>query len=77
MMFDTFPIIITVIGILFLAWIYCFLPAKMAKKRGRSVFGWIILFLIITPIWGIIALLILGDSKSKIREEIINELNQN
>ena len=76
-MFDTFPIIITVIGILFRAWIYCFLPEKKKKKRGRSVFGWIILFLIITPIWGVIALLILGDSNSKIREDIINELNQN
>lgn len=56
-------------------WIWFFLPASMAKKRGRSQIGWIILFWIISPFWGIIALLILGDSKKKIRKEIMEELS--
>lgn len=56
-------------------WIWFFLPANMAKKRGRSPIGWIILFWIITPFWGIIALFILGDSKKKIHKEIMEELS--
>lgn len=58
----------------FYAWLFYFLPAKMAKKRGRSVAGWVLIFLILTPIWGIILLSILGDSSEKIKKDIINEL---
>lgn len=58
-------------------WLYIFLPAKMARKRGRSTIGWILLFWIISPLWGIIILLVLGDSKQKIREDIIEELHRN
>lgn len=67
-------IAIGVVLILWL-WIWFFLPASMARKRGRSQIGWIILFWIISPFWGIIALLILGDSKKKIRKEIMEELS--
>lgn len=68
--------IIAIFGILILfLWLYIFLPAKMARKRGRSALGWVLLFWIITPLWGIIILLVLGDSKQKIREDIIEELN--
>ncbi len=56
-------------------WIWFFLPASMARKRGRSPIGWILLFWIISPFWGIILLLILGDSKKKIREDIMEELS--
>lgn len=73
-LFSTIAIIITLI---FVLWLYIFLPAKMAKKRGRSAIGWVLLFWIITPLWGIIILLILGDSKQKIREDIIEELHRN
>ena len=31
----------------------------------------------ITPFWGIIALLVLGDSKQKIREDIIESFHKN
>ena len=54
-----------------------YLPYKMAKKRGRSVVGWTILFWILNPFWGAILLLILGDSKSKIKQDILNEINNN
>ena len=67
--------VLTIIIILIL-WLYIFLPANMAKKRGRSTIGWILLFWIISPFWGIIVLLVLGDSKQKIREDIIEELHQ-
>lgn len=47
----------------------------MAKKRGRSVVGWTILFWILNPFWGAILLLILGDSKEKIKQDILHEIN--
>ena len=57
-------------------WLWFFLPASMARKRGRSQIGWIILFWIISPFWGIIALLILGDSKKKICKDLMEELSK-
>lgn len=68
---------ITMIAIIIALWLYIFLPAKMARQRGRSTIGWILLFWIISPLWGIIILLMLGDSKQKIREDIIKELHRN
>lgn len=57
--------------------LYIFLPSKMARNRGRSAIGWVLLFWIVSPIWGIIFLLIIGDSKQKIRKDIIEELHRN
>lgn len=57
--------------------LYIFLPAKMARNRGRSAIGWVLLFWIVSPIWGIIFLLIIGDSKQKIRKDIIEEIHRN
>ncbi len=68
------PILIALILIL---WLYILLPVGMARKRGRSAVGWVLLFWIISPLWGIILLLVLGDSKQKIREDIIEELHRN
>jgi len=67
----------TIFFIWFFIWLYILLPRKMAIKRGRSVLGWTLLFWFISPIWGIIQLLILGDSKEMIREDIMKELNRN
>lgn len=53
------------------------LPIKMAKSRGRSALGWVLLFWIVTPIWGIILLLIVGDSKQKLKKDILAELRRN
>lgn len=70
-------IISIIIGIILILWLCIFLPIKMARKRGRSAIGWVLLFWIISPLWGIIALLVLGDSKQKIREDIMKELHRN
>ncbi len=74
---ETIPIIAIIIALILILWLYIFLPAKMARKRGRSTIGWILLFWIISPLWGIIVLIVLGDSKQKIREDIIEELHRN
>jgi len=52
------------------------LPAQMARKRGRSVLGWVLLFWFLSPIWGVILLLIVGDSQEKISREIIEQLKR-
>lgn len=67
-------IIFFALGLSLFIWLYIFLPARMARKRGRNVAGWIVLFWILSPFWGIILLLILGDSSEKIRNDILNEL---
>ena len=64
-----------IFAILFIYLLLFHLPYKMAKKRGRSVVGWTILFWILSPFWGAILLLILGDSKEKIKQDILNEIN--
>ena len=74
---ETIPIIAIIIALILILWLYIFLPAKMARKRGRSTIGWVVLFWVISPLWGIIVLLVLGDSKQKIREDIIEELHRN
>lgn len=78
---DTLSIILSItlllIVLIVLLWLYILLPANMAKKRGRSVAGWIILFWIISPLWGTIALLVLGDSKKKLKEDIYKHIHDN
>lgn len=73
---ETISILAIIIALIFILWLYVFLPIKMAKKRGRSAIGWVLLFWIISPLWGIIVLLVLGDSKQKIREELIQEIHR-
>ena len=65
------------LGLIVFLLLWVFLPIKMAKKRGRSKFGWCVVFFIITPIWGSILLAIVGDKDKKIREDIIEEMRQN
>ena len=62
-------IITLIIGYIF--WIH--IPANMARNRGRSALGWVILTWILQPLWTIVLLAILGDSPEKIREDIRNE----
>lgn len=66
---DTFLTIVVAIFIsimsLLALWLYIFLPVSMAKKRGRSALGWVLLFWIISPLWGVILLLILGNKKRR------------
>ena len=66
---DTFltivaAILISIMSLLAL-WLYIFLPVSMARKRGRSALGWVLLFWIISPLWGVILLLILGNKKRR------------
>ena len=67
-------IVAALFALLFLWYFWVRLPAKMARKRGRNALGWVLLFWFLSPIWGIILLLIVGDSKEKISREIIAEL---
>ena len=62
-------IIALIIGYIF--WIH--IPAHMARNRGRSTLGWVLLTWILQPLWTIVLLAILGDSSEKIREDIRNE----
>ena len=55
-------------------WLLFYLPITVAKRRGRSPIGWVLLFWFITPLWGVIALMILGDSRDKIRQDILSEV---
>ena len=72
---DTFLTIVVAIFIsimsLLALWLYIFLPVSMAKKRGRSALGWVLLFWIISPLWGVILLLILGNKKIRTVKDII------
>ena len=69
--------IVVVIGIAFLLWLCLFfwvlLPAKMARKRGRSALGWVLLCWMLSPLTVIILLLIVGDSKSKLTRDILDK----
>lgn len=67
----------SILGITIIIFILFILPISMAKKRGRNPVGWTILFWILTPFWGAILLLILGDSKKKIKQDILDEINNN
>ena len=67
----------SILGITIIIFILFILPISMAKKRGRNPVGWTILFWILTPFWGTILLLILGDSKKKIKQDILDEINNN
>lgn len=70
-------IIAVIIALIIFLWFYVFLPIRMARKRERSALGWVLLFWILSPLWGIIILLILGDSKQKIRKDIMKDLKRN
>ena len=61
---------------LFLLWFfYIRLPRKMARKRGRDPLGWMLVFWAISPFWGAIILLVVGDSNEKVRQDMRNELS--
>lgn len=60
-----------VLVVLWLFWIH--IPANMARNRGRSALGWVLLTFIASPVWTIILLLIVGDSNKKISDEIYQQ----
>lgn len=73
---DWIIVIAIVFSLLFLWYFWVRLPAQMARKRGRSALGWVLLFWFLSPIWGVILLLIVGDSQEKISREIIEQLKR-
>lgn len=69
-MYDTQVIIVSLIFlILILFLLYIYLPIRMARRRGRSVWGSLLLFWFTSPLLGILILLVLGDSESKHSED--------
>ena len=58
-------IILGLIALYFVVWIYILLPARMAEKRGRSAFGWVLLSLIFSPILACLLLWLLGDDPNR------------
>ncbi len=73
---DWIIVIAVLFSLLFLWYFWVRLPAQMARKRGRSALGWVLLFWFLSPIWGVILLLIVGDSQEKISREIIEQLKR-
>ena len=74
---DDWAIVIgAIVALLFLWYFWVRLPAQMARKRGRSALGWVLLFWFLSPIWGAILLLVVGDSWEKISREIIEQLKR-
>ena len=65
---------VAILVVLCLFWIH--IPASMARNRGRSALGWVLLAWVLSPLWIIIILLILGDSKEKLSKDIIDQLKQ-
>ena len=63
-----------IVGMVIVAYLWFIIPARMARKRGRSEVGWVILAWCISPFWVYILLAILGDTKEKIKQDIINEI---
>lgn len=61
-----FFLVVLAIGFWFCIW----LPASMAASRGRSVVGWLFLTLIFSPVFTVLALLVLGPTvRQVLREE--------
>jgi len=63
-----------IVGLVITIYLWCIIPARMARKRGRSEVGWVILAWCISPLWVYILLAILGDTKEKIKQDILDEL---
>lgn len=53
--------------------LFCIVPAYMAEKRGRSVIGWYVLSIFITPIYTSVILACLGETNQKRKERIFQE----
>lgn len=68
-MAETTLILLGLLGLFFVWLFYVRIPAKMARTRGRSALGWVLLTWILSPLWTIILLLIIGDSAEKIARD--------
>lgn len=58
--------------IVLLVWVlFCIIPAKMAKSRGRSYWGWFLFSFLFNPLFGILILACLGDTEKRRREKVV------
>ena len=65
---------LTVVLLVFVAFIaLCMIPTSMAKKRGRSQFGWFLFSFLLSPILGVIVLACLGETEEKRKRRILEE----
>lgn len=76
-MTETGFIILGAIAALVMFWYFWVrLPAQMARNRGRSALGWVLLTWILSPIWTVILLLIVGDSNEKVAQDVADRLRR-
>ena len=69
-------VLIAVIAI-FILWLFWIrIPAQMARKRGRSALGWVLLTWLLSPLWIIVLLLIAGDSQEKVTKDIVDRMKE-
>ncbi|MAO26230.1 MAG: hypothetical protein CMN19_01985 [Roseovarius sp.] len=57
-MLEATPLLISLV---FIIWLAIFLPASMARTRGRSAVLWVLVSLFLSPLLAILLLLVLGD----------------
>jgi hypothetical protein len=62
---ELFEILMIFAGIALCIWFFIYfwlrLPIKMARRRGRDPLGWVLIFWLLSPIWGILILWLAGD----------------
>lgn len=56
------PILLGLVALYIVLWLFILLPADMARSRGRSAFGWVLMSLIFSPILACLLLLLLGHT---------------
>jgi hypothetical protein len=59
---SVFFIALMLASLLVVLWLFILLPAGMAKNRGRSAFGWVLLSLLFSPILACLLLWLLGNN---------------
>lgn len=58
-------IALTIVVLAFLIWVTFFVPYKMARKRNRNAFGWIMVSFLVNPLVSILVLLAIGEAEDK------------
>ena len=53
--------------------LFCIIPAQMAETRGRSVMGWFLLSILITPFYTTFIIFFLGETDKKRKKRIFQE----
>lgn len=56
-------LVVLLAALVFVPWLYIFLPAGMATTRRRSAVIWVLISLVGSPLLAILLLLALGNAK--------------